>query len=217
MHIKEILSKIKEMNNTSCDNTALKDISEVNSTDPFRVLIGTILSQRTRDENTRRATRDLFSHYKNAKELSKGRIDVIEKLIKPSGFYHVKAQRIKDVAKIIIEEYHGKVPDDINSLLSIPSVGRKTANCVLVYAFNKPAIPVDTHVHRISNRLGIVETRKPEETEDALRESINQEFWLELNDLFVKFGQKICTPISPKCNSCKLKNGCTYYLEKIES
>jgi len=217
MHIKEILSKIKEMNNASCDNTALKDISEDNSADPFRVLIGTILSQRTRDENTRRAVRDLFSHYKKAEELAKGRIDVIEKLIKPSGFYHVKARRIKDVAKIIVEEYHGEVPDDINSLLSMPSVGRKTANCVLVYAFNKPAIPVDTHVHRISNRLGIVETRAPEETEVALRESIDQEFWLEINDLFVKFGQRICTSISPKCNSCKLKNGCTYYLEKIKN
>lgn len=217
MHIKEILSKIKEMNNESCDNTALKDISEDKSTDPFRVLIGTILSQRTRDENTRRAVRNLFSHYKNAEELAKGRIDVIEKLIKPSGFYHVKAQRIKDVSKIIVEKYHGKVPDDIDSLLTMPSVGRKTANCVLVYAFNKPAIPVDTHVHRISNRLGIVETRKPEETEVSLRESIDQEFWLELNDLFVKFGQRICTPISPKCNTCKLGNTCTYYLEKIES
>jgi endonuclease-3 len=205
------------MNNASYDNTALKDISEVNYTDPFRVLIGTILSQRTRDENTRKATRDLFSHYKSAEELSKGRIDVIEKLIKPSGFYHVKARRIKDVAKIIFEKYHGKVPDDMNSLLSMPSVGRKTANCVLVYAFNRPAIPVDTHVHRISNRLGIVETRKPDETEVALRESIDQEFWLELNDLFVKFGQRICTPVSPKCNTCKLRNRCTYYLEKIES
>jgi len=217
MHIKEILFNIKEMNNASCNNTVLKDISEDKSTDPFKVLIGTILSQRTRDENTRRAVRNLFSHYKNAEELAKGRIDVIEKLIKPSGFYHVKARRIKDVSRIIVEKYHGKVPDDINSLLSMPSVGRKTANCVLVYAFNKPAIPVDTHVHRISNRLGIVETRKPEETEFALRESIEQEFWLELNDLFVKFGQRICTPISPKCNTCKLGNACTYYLEKIES
>lgn len=217
MYIKEILSKIKEMNNASCDNTALNDISEDNSTDPFRVLIGTILSQRTRDENTRRAVRDLFSHYKNAEELSKGRIDVIEKLIKPSGFYHVKARRIKDVAKIIVKNYHGEVPDDINSLLSMPSVGRKTANCVLVYAFNKPAIPVDIHVHRISNRLGIVETRAPEKTEAALRESIDKKFWLEINDLFVKFGQRTCTPISPKCNSCKLKNGCTYYLEKIKN
>jgi endonuclease-3 len=217
MHIREILSNIKEMNNASCDKTALKDISEVNSTDPFRVLICTILSQRTRDENTRRATRDLFSHYKNADELSKGRINVIEKLIKPSGFYHVKARRIKDVAKLVAKEYHGKVPDDINSLLSMPSVGRKTANCVLVYAFNKPAIPVDTHVHRISNRLGIVETKKPEETEVTLRESIDQEFWLELNDLFVKFGQRICTPINPKCNTCKIRNECKYYLEKIES
>jgi len=217
MYIKEILSKIKEMNNTSCDNTALKDISEDNSTDPFRVLIGTILSQRTRDENTRRAVRDLFSHYENAEELSKGRIDVIEKLIKPSGFYHVKARRIKNVAKIIVEKYHGVVPDDIDSLLSMPSVGRKTANCVLVYAFNKPAIPVDTHVHRISNKLGIVETRTPEETEVALRESIDQKFWLEINDLFVKFGQRICTPIGPKCNTCKLKNGCAHYLEKIKN
>lgn len=216
MRIGETLSKIKEMNEAQRGNTALKEISVEDSSDPFKVLIGTILSQRTRDENTRKAVKELFSFFKNAGELANGRISTIEKLIRSTGFYHVKARRIKEVAKIITEDYDGKVPDNIDLLLSLPSVGRKTANCVLVYAFNKPAIPVDTHVHRVSNRLGIVRTKSPEKTEIVLREKIDRKFWKEINDLFVKFGQKMCKPINPKCDICKLKDSCFFYLNEIE-
>lgn len=216
MRIDETLSKIKEMNEAQRGNTALKEISVEDSSDPFKVLIGTILSQRTRDENTRKAVKELFSFFKNAEELANGRINTIEKLIRSTGFYHVKARRIKEVAKIITEDYDGKVPDNMDLLLSLPSVGRKTANCVLVYAFNKPAIPVDTHVHRVSNRLGIVRTKSPEKTEIVLREKIDRKFWKEINDLFVKFGQKMCKPINPKCDVCKLKDSCFFYLNEIE-
>lgn len=134
------------------------------SDEPFKVLIGTILSQRTKDENTSRACENLFSVYRTPKDLANGDVKRIEKLIKPSGFYKVKAKRIKGVSKIILEKYNSTVPNDMKKLLSLPGVGRKTANCVLVYGFGKYAIPVDVHVHRVSNRLGLVKTKSPEET-----------------------------------------------------
>jgi endonuclease-3 len=179
--------------------------------DPFRILIGTILSQRTRDENTHAATEALFSKYKNPKELAGGNLRTIEKLIHPAGFYRVKAKKVKAVAEIIHEQYHDKVPDDMDSLLALPSVGRKTANCVLVYGFNIPAIPVDTHVHRISNRLGLVSTKTPDETELALEKKLDQRYWIDINNLMVRFGQEQCRPIGPKCSGCELRKLCDYY------
>ena len=179
--------------------------------DPFRILIGTILSQRTRDENTHEATKALFSKYKNPKELAGGNLRTIEKLIRPAGFYHVKAKKIKEVARIIHEQYNDMVPDNMDSLLALPSVGRKTANCVLVYGFNIPAIPVDTHVHRISNRLGLVSTKTPEETELALQKNLDQRYWIDINNLMVRFGQEQCKPIGPKCSICELTKLCDYY------
>ena len=179
--------------------------------DPFRVLIGTILSQRTRDENTHEATEALFSKYGNAEQLAGGNIRTIEKLIRPAGFYHVKAKKVKEVAGIIHGRYGGKVPREMDALLALPSVGRKTANCVLVYGFNIPAIPVDTHVHRISNRLGLVDTKTPEETELALQEKLDRRYWIDINNLMVRFGQDICKPIGPKCSECDLRMLCNYY------
>ena len=136
--------------------------------DPYKVLIRTILSQRTRDENTDQATENLFSVYPDIYAVADGSIEKIQELIKPAGFYRVKAGRIKEVSRILIDQYGGEVPDDLKELMSLPGVGRKTANCVLVFAFNEPAIPVDTHVHRISNRWGFVDTKKTEETEKDL-------------------------------------------------
>ncbi|MEM3507028.1 MAG: endonuclease III, partial [Candidatus Bathyarchaeia archaeon] len=124
----------------------LEEISDQASIDPFKVLISTILSHRTRDENTKKATENLFLAYKDAPSLAKANIKEIRKLIKPAGFYKVKSKRIKEISKIIAENFNGKVPDSLEKLLSLPGIGRKTANCVLVYAFNKPAIPVATHV-----------------------------------------------------------------------
>ena len=191
--------------------TALAQLQDVEKGDPFRILISTILSQRTRDENTTRASENLFSRYGTAEELARADMNEVRKLIRPSGFYNVKARSIIRVSKQLLREFGGKVPDDEEDLLKLHSVGRKTANCVLVYGFNKPAIPVDTHVHRISNRLGLVETKRPEETEAQLVKTVPRRYWLDLNDLFVRFGQTICKPIGPKCGSCTLKSGCGYY------
>ena len=147
--------------------TALNELHEA-ETGPFSILIGTILSARTKDETTTKIVKALFSKYKNPKELANAKIKDVEKIIKSIGFYHVKSKRIVEVAKIINTKYKGKVPDDLETLVQLPGVGRKTANCVLVYAYEKPAIPVDIHVHRISNRLGLVDTKNPEETEQEL-------------------------------------------------
>ncbi|MCW3975881.1 MAG: endonuclease III [Candidatus Bathyarchaeota archaeon] len=200
------------MNARQIKKTALGEMSKKHTPDPFKILIGTILSHRTRDSNTEKAVNQLFTVYKNVHELANGKVSIIEKLIKPANFYRIKANRIKEVSKIIINEYNGKVPNNLDQLLSLPSVGRKTANCVLVYGFNKPAIPVDTHVHRISNRLGIVKTKKPEETEIVLTKLLDQKYWLEINEFFVKFGQTICRPVNPKCGVCKLNKTCSYFL-----
>lgn len=194
--------------------TALRELHEAETGGPFSILIGTILSARTKDESTTKVVKVLFSKYKNSKELANAKLKDVEKIIKSIGFYHVKAKRIIEVAKIIDSRYKGKVPDDLEKLVGLPGVGRKTANCVLVYAFDKPAIPVDIHVHRISNRLGLVDTKTPEETEMELMKKIPKKFWLEINDTFVMYGQNICKPISPMCEVCKIKNSCKYFLSK---
>ncbi len=178
--------------------------------DPYKVLIRTILSQRTRDENTDQATENLFSVYPDIYAVADGSIEKIQELIKPAGFYRVKAGRIKEVSRILIDQYVGEVPDDLKELMSLPGVGRKTANCVLVFAFNEPAIPVDTHVHRISNRWGFVDTKKPEDTEKELMSFVPKDLWIELNDLMVQFGQTICKPTSPQCEICPIYDLCDY-------
>ena len=208
-----MLGEIHQMVYGSTDKraTALAELQAAEGTDPFRILISTILSHRTRDENTTRATENLFSVYKTPAQLANAKPRVVRRLIKPSGFYNMKTRSIMRVSKQLVDEFGSKVPDNEEDLLRLYSVGRKTANCVLVYAFNKPAIPVDTHVHRISNRLGLVKTRNPEETEAALVKTVQRRYWLELNDLFVRFGQTTCKPIGPHCWSCTLTESCVYY------
>ena len=191
--------------------TALNELHEAESGNPFSILIGTILSARTKDENTSVAVKKLFSKYKTARELAKANVSTVKKIIKPCGFYRVKARRIIKVASLIDSRYNGKVPDKLEELLKLPGVGRKTANCVLVYAFEKPAIPVDTHVHRICNRLGLVNTKTPEETEFELMKKIPKKDWIRNNDTFVMYGQNICRPISPKCAVCQIRKDCKYY------
>ena len=181
--------------------------------DPFRVLIRTILSQRTRDENTDAASALLFSKFSTPETIAFAPVEEVEVLIKKSGFYHVKARRVKEVSRIIHEDYNDTVPDNLKELLSLPGVGRKTANCVLVYGFHEDAIPVDVHVHRISNRIGLVNTRNPDETELELMKVIPKKYWLPLNDLFVQFGQTICRPIGPKHEICPIAEVCDYYNE----
>ncbi len=191
--------------------TALNELHEAESGNPFSILIGTILSARTKDENTSVAVKKLFSKYKTARELAKANVSTVKKIIKPCGFYRVKARRIIKVASLIDSQYNGKVPDKLEELLKLPGVGRKTANCVLVYAFEKPAIPVDTHVHRICNRLGLVNTKTPEETEFELMKKRPKKDWIRINDTFVMYGQNICRPISPKCAVCQIRKDCKYY------
>ncbi|MCH7647380.1 MAG: endonuclease III [Thaumarchaeota archaeon] len=197
--------------------TALNELHEAETEGPFSILIGTILSARTKDENTTKVVKKLFSRYKTPKALAKAKVRDVERLIKSIGFYHVKTKRIIQVASIIDSQYKGKVPENFEKLIELPGVGRKTANCVLVYAFDTPAIPVDTHVHRISNRLGLVDTKMPEETEMELRKKIPKKYWLQINDTFVMFGQNICKPISPMCDICKIKTKCNYYKSKNAS
>ena len=219
MKMEKILSgMMKTMNSVKPPRmTALRELHEAETGGPFSILIGTILSARTKDESTTKVIKILFSEYKNPQDLANAKLKDIEKIIKPIGFYHVKSKRIIEVAKIIDKKYKGKVPEDLDSLVQLPGVGRKTANCVLVYAFEKPAIPVDIHVHRISNRLGLVQTKTPEETEIKLMEKIPKKFWIDINDTFVMYGQNICKPISPMCDVCKIKKNCKFYKTKTAS
>ncbi len=201
---KEVLDKIE----TQLEGEAHLDELAREKQDPFKILISTILSARTRDANTRIATDRLFSKYRTPKSIAEADVEEIEQLIKSSGFYKVKASRIIEVSKQLIEKYNSKVPDQYEDLVNLPGVGSKTANCVLVYAFKVPAIPVDTHVHRISNRLRWVKSKSPLQTEKALKEKIPKELWLQLNRLFVTFGQQICLPIRPKCDTCIIAETC---------
>ena len=197
--------------------TALEGLHRVQAARPFRILIATILSARTKDENTTKAADKLFKVYGTPQKLAKAKVKDVEKMIKSVGFYHVKSRRIINAANIILSKYRGKVPANIEQLTDIPGVGRKTANCVLVYAFEEPAIPVDTHVHRISNRLGLVDTKTPEETEMELRKKVPKKHWLPINNTFVMYGQNICKPISPMCNVCKIRKNCNYFKTKNAS
>ncbi len=211
--LREIARMVRESKDPRA--TALAELKETEEGDPFRILIGTILSQRTRDERTSLATDRLFRRFKSPKALAGAKESEVRELIRPVGFYNTKAKSIIKVAKKLVQEFGGKVPSDMDALLSLPSVGRKTANCVLVYGFDTPAIPVDTHVHRISNRLGLVETKTPEETEAELVKGVPRRYWLKLNDLFVRFGQTTCRPVGPRCGECALRAKCKYYREVV--
>jgi endonuclease III len=214
--IKKILEKMESA--LHCTRppriTALESLRCEEGSDPFKVLVGTILSARTRDESTTKIVHNLFLRFKNSKELADANLKEIKEIIRSIGFYNVKAERIKDVSRIITQEYKGKVPESIENLLQLPGVGRKTANCVLVYGFGKPAIPVDVHVHRISNRLGIVNTKTPAMTEVELANATSRRNWTRINNTFVMYGQNICLPRNPRCNLCQLKNDCNYYRQR---
>jgi endonuclease-3 len=170
--------------------------------DPFRVLISCILSLRTKDKTTLDASNKLFMIADSPKGILKLSFLKLEKIIYPVGFYRNKARVILGIARDILENYAGKVPDTIEGLLKLKGVGRKTANLVLSLGFNIPAICVDTHVHRITNRLGWVKTKTPEETEEALKKIIQKKYWIDLNTTLVTFGQNLCVPISPFCSRC---------------
>ena len=176
--------------------------------DPFQVLIGTILSQRTKDANTDRASAALFARFPDAARLAAAPVRRIEPLIRPTGFYRTKARLIRATARQILDRFGGEVPRDLPTLLTLPGVGPKTANCVLVFGYGIPAVPVDTHVHRIANRLGVVRTRTPEATEAALRNVLPQAYWIPLNPLLVQHGQNLCRPNRPRCPECPIEELC---------
>jgi len=178
------------------------------SRDPFRVLISCLLSLRTKDDVTRKASARLFRRADTPATMRRLRERTIERLIYPVGFYRTKARVIRGVCRTLIERYGGRVPDDLDELLTLKGVGRKTANLVVSAAYGKPGICVDTHVHRISNRLGYVKTRSPEETEQVLRRTLPRRYWIVFNDLLVSFGQNLCKPISPLCSRCAVERYC---------
>ncbi|MCE5249116.1 endonuclease III [bacterium] len=176
--------------------------------DPFKVLVSTIISLRTKDEVTREASHRLYILAETPETMLVLPTDTIEKAIYPAGFYRNKARTIIAVCRTIMTKYGGKVPDDLDELLKIKGIGRKTANLVLTKGFGKPGICVDTHVHRISNRLGYVVTKNPVETEFELRKILPEQYWIEYNDLLVTFGQNMCKPVSPHCSECPIHNFC---------
>jgi len=181
---------------------------EENERDPFRVLISCLISLRTKDEVTHPASQRLFRLADTPKKLMRLSLGKIEKAIYPAGFYRTKARRIREISKRLYDDYGSVVPDSIEGLIKFKGVGRKTANIVMVFGFRKAAIPVDTHVHKLSNRLGWVKTKTPEKTEMELRERLSRKYWLAINELFVRHGQQICLSVSPLCSRCKISRYC---------
>jgi len=176
--------------------------------DPFRILISCILSLRTQDATTGVASERLFFLAATPEEMAMLPVRTIEKAIYPVGFYRVKAKRIRTMSREISEKYDSKVPDEIEELLKLKGVGRKTANLVVTLGYNKPGICVDTHVHRITNRWGYVMTRTPGQTEFSLREKLPGKYWKKINGVLVAFGQGICKPVSPLCSRCSIETFC---------
>ena len=188
----------------------IPSVSEVagNGGDPFRILISTVISLRTKDEVTIEASKRLFARAPDPYTMAELDEETIQSLIYPAGFYRVKTKNILDICRILIDSYGGEVPDDREALLALPGVGLKTANLTLSIGYGLPYICVDTHVHRISNRLGWVSTTTPEKTEKALMDILPRRYWIPINELFVRFGQAVCVPVSPRCSICPLEERC---------
>ncbi|HVE38813.1 MAG TPA: endonuclease III, partial [Planctomycetota bacterium] len=174
---------------------------------PFRTLIGTILSARSRDEMTDVITEALFRRFPDARALARAERRAVEKILKPIGFYRTKASYVMETARMV-EAAGGRIPRTIDALMEYPGVGRKVANCVLVYAFGRQAIPVDTHVHRVSNRMGWMKTRTPEETERRLTALVPKRLWPVINEALVAHGKAVCKPIGPTCDACPVQRFC---------
>ncbi|MBI5392213.1 endonuclease III [Candidatus Woesearchaeota archaeon] len=209
-NIPEIVSKVKEATKTF----TIPIVTEISwERNPFKVLISCLLSLRTRDSVTAKVCNRLFKIADTPEKLVKVPIKKLESLIYSVNFYKGKAERIHTICKIILEKYHGNVPDTMEELLTLKGVGRKTAGITLVYGFRQKeiAIPADIHVHRTANRIGLVQTKFAEQTEQALLKIVPKQYWWEWNDMFVKFGQNICLPRNPRCHQCHLTKYCKYY------
>jgi endonuclease III len=184
------------------------DFIQAQTRDPFRVLVTTILSARTKDDTTTEAAYRLFAEVTTPADLRGVSLERLERLIFPVGFYHTKARHLRALPDALDQKFGGRIPDTVEELCELPGVGRKTANLVVAIAFDKPAICVDVHVHRISNRFGLVSTRTPFETEMALRDLLPRRYWKTWNSLLVSFGQTLCTPIGPWCSRCPIPRYC---------
>jgi len=188
--------------------TTLAQVADQTRSAPFRILIGTVLSLRTKDETTAEACKRLFFLADAPETMVSLSEETIDNAIYPVGFHTTKAKNILAICRILIDEYNSRVPDEIDTLVTLPGVGRKTANLVVTLGYDKPGICVDTHVHRISNRWGYVNTKNPEKTESSLREKLPQKYWIGYNDLLVIYGQNLCKPVSPFCSRCRLSSYC---------
>jgi len=207
-HVEEIFKLLKKglsIYETPVINRAKKEINDT----PFNTLISCILSLRTKDEVTEHASLRLLKKHDTPEKILKLSEKEIESLIYPVGFYKTKAKRLREISQTLIDDYGGKVPDNFNDLLKLKGVGRKTANIVMVYGHKKHGfLPIDTHCHKIPNRLGWIKTKTPEETEITLKKILPAKYWDDFNDMFVTFGQKICVPISPFCSKCPIEKYC---------
>jgi endonuclease-3 len=208
MENSEHIVKILTILNKLPAKTMLGDMSSKYTA--FQMLISTILSARTRDETTYPICEKLFRKYPTPEKLSRGNPSEIREMIRKIGFYENKTKFIIETSRIILEKYKGTVPDTMDELMTLPGVGRKVAGCVLVYAFHKNAIPVDTHVHRVSNRTKLVNTKLPEKTEEELMKITPKKYWQLVNDLFVWHGKNTCKPIVPECYHCPVVGLCYY-------
>ncbi|MFO8145061.1 MAG: endonuclease III, partial [Candidatus Syntrophosphaera sp.] len=184
------------------------DLIQIKTRDPFKVLVATILSARTKDETTTKASNELFKVVKNPDDLEKISEEELNSIIRQVGFHNMKTKHLKELPKALKEKFGGKVPSEIDDLLQLPGVGRKTANLVRSVAFSLPAICVDVHVHRISNRWGYIKTKTPLESEMALRAKLPGKHWLQYNSYVVAFGQNLCTPRKPRCDECPIYQYC---------
>ena len=211
--LSEILTTL-EMWKHKAKNPIVENIKEKYK-DPFLILVATVLSLRTRDSVTERVFQKLYSKVKTVEDLDRIKEDELEKLIGSVGFYRNKVKTLKEISKILLEKYTGKVPSTLNELLSIKGVGRKTANLVLIEGFDKYGICVDTHVHRILNWWGYVITKYPDETEIELRKKLPKKWWKKINAILVTFGQNICKPLSPNCSLCPVYSLCSYKGKKV--
>ncbi len=205
--------KILKTETKNFENPLIEEIKE-KTRDPFKILISCLLSLRTRDEIAAKASIKLFSLADNPEKMAKLKEKDIMKAIKSVNYYKTKAKRIKEISKELVKNYNGKVPENLEDLLKLKGVGRKTANIVITNAFGKYGIAVDTHVHRISNRLGLVNTKKPKETEIELRKKLPKRYWKDFNKLIVIWGQNVCLPRNPKCDICKIRKYCKFFKTK---
>ncbi len=205
----EKIMKLLEKHFQYKNRTTLNRMRKKPNPDAFKILISCLLSLRTKDSNTEKVSENLFSVASTPQEISKLPTKELEKIIYSSGHYKKKARTLKSVSSELLKKFKGKVPDTESELLSIKGIGRKTANIVLAFAFNKQVLPIDTHCHRIPNRLGWIKTKTPEKTEEKLSKILPKKYWKEFNALFVLFGKEICTPLSPFCLRCPISEYCS--------